>query len=46
MFDLDGNGYICPNDMDRFNIQYTGICTLLSSDYIALAKMHSFKQTH
>ena len=46
MFDLDGNGYICPNDMDKFNMQYTGTCALLSTDYLALANMFTFKQAH
>ena len=46
LFDLDGNGFICPNDMDKFNMQYTGICSLLSTDYLALANMFTFKQAH
>jgi len=43
LFDHDGNGYICPNDIDVFNTQYTGTCSLLSSDFLALANMFSFK---
>ena len=43
LFDHDSNGFICPNDIDVFNTQFTGTNSLLSSDFLALAKMFSFK---
>ena len=43
LFDHDGDGTICPDDMNVFNTQYTGTCGLLSTDFIALANMYSFK---
>ena len=46
LLDHDGNGYICPNDIDVFNTQYTGTCPQLCSDFLALAAMFSFKRTH
>ena len=46
LLDHDGNGFICPQDMDVFNTQYTGTCPLLASDFLALANMFSFKQKH
>ena len=46
LFDHDGNGLICPNDIDVFNTLYTGTCCLLSTDFIALANMFSFKKKY
>ena len=42
--DHDSNGVICPNDMDVYNMQYTGTCSLLSSDFIALTQMFALKK--
>ena len=39
LFDHDSNGLICANDIDVFNTLYTGTCSLLSSDFLALANM-------
>ena len=39
LFDHDANGLICPKDIDVFNTLYTGTCSLLSSDFMALTNM-------
>ena len=43
LFDHDGDGLISPNDMLVLSNQFTGQCSLLGSDFIALAQMFSFK---
>ena len=44
LMDHDSNGVVCPNDIDVYNMQYTGTCSLLSSDFIALSQMFSLKK--
>ena len=46
LMDHDGNGYICPNDIDVLNTLYTGTCPLLFQDFLALAAMISYKKTY
>ena len=46
LFDHDGNGFVCARDLDVLNTQFTGTSSLLQSDFLALASMFNFKQTH
>ena len=46
LMDHDGNGYICPNDIDVYNMQFTGTCSLLSSDFMALSHMFALKKSN
>lgn len=44
MLDHDGDGFISPTDLDVFNTQYTGTCSLLATDFLAIAKMLNLKR--